>query len=146
MTPWIQSRIPEADIEIFKRIRAAVEALPDLELGDYPNGNKIIMSCHILARATGKVFDLQVKDGFFYPNCNHSWLLLKSNNIVDVYPVSILGGPILVYNENRHWSPGAWLYKNKKASDVSGCSQCRFSEPCFRKAVRSTTKALRKLI
>lgn len=144
MTPWIQSRIPKDELAMFGKIQQAVRMLPDLELGVYEDGSKIVLSCHILARAVGKVFCLPVQDGYFHPNCKHSWLLLPSKNIVDVYPVGMVGGPLLVDN-NRKWSPGFWLYRPTDTFEISDyLPQFHFGRPCFRKAVLLVSKVLQK--
>lgn len=113
MTPYalIRGGIPKDDVVMFEKIGTAVRALPDVD----ENGEEIILSCHILARALAQVFSLEFKDGYFYPNFEHSWLVTPRNNIIDAYPVGMLtgsnGGPILI--DGGRCSPARWLYKEK---------------------------------
>ena len=117
MIPSILSgRILKEDIVLFEKIGEAVRALPDVNLGVGADGKKIFLSCHILARALAQVFSLEFKDGYFYPNFEHSWLITSRDNIIDAYPVGMLissnGGPILIDGDNC--SPARWLYKERK--------------------------------
>lgn len=109
MTPWVQCLISETDIQKFNEVKNAVSALPDLDLGIYQkSGEKIILSCHILARAVGRVFELKCVDGKFYPYFSHSWNETKEGNIFDVYPVAVIGGPTLMSGDKC--SPANFLY------------------------------------
>ena len=96
MTPYGIKYVQEEDLVIFKKIRNAVLKLPDINLGVDEEGDKILLSCHILARAVARVFLLKYVDGFFIPNFCHSWVLSPNSHVIDVYPVGILGGPILM--------------------------------------------------
>lgn len=69
--------------------------MSDPELGLDENGREILLSCHILARAVGKVFPVTVRDGHFAGSFQHSWLETEHGNVVDVYPVAMIGGPIM---------------------------------------------------
>src|SRR3989338_4255489 len=94
------SRILKEDIVLFEKIGEAVRALPDVNLGVGADEKKIVLSCHILARALAQVFSLEFKDGYFYQNFDHSWLITPHDNIIDAYPVGMLVGsngcPILM--------------------------------------------------
>jgi hypothetical protein len=95
MTPYVSSRINASEQALFDLVCMAISQLSDIDLGAKPSGEKICLSCHILARATAHVFELEYVDGHFYGCFNHSWLLTTSGHIIDVYPVGALGGPIL---------------------------------------------------
>lgn len=139
MKPYVLSQVPSGDIELFRRIQRAVNDFPDINLGVNESGETIILSCHILGRAIGKVFGLKYVDGFFYPNYQHTWLLTANGNIIDVYPVGILGGPFLLKGSDRYtYSPARWLYKKKRI--LRGKSKT----PSFRRAVRIAVSAVRK--
>lgn len=135
MTPYVvtEGMIPEEDIELFRKIRLKVENLPDLDLGIDENGEKIILSCHILARAISNVFRIRCLDGYFC-NCRHSWLITPNNNIIDVYPVYVVGGPIIY--SNNHLSPARGLYK----CDFTLCQW--FKNDSFDRAVDIVTRAM----
>lgn len=93
-------------------MRKLVEALPAFDLGRDAKLQPIELSCHILARAVRSQFkNLKVKDGFFNRFCEHSWLVTPSGNIIDVYPVAIYGGPILL--DCSAASPVKRLYEPK---------------------------------
>ena len=71
MTPFVLSQIPKEDLDLLDKIRKAVEQFPDgLEYGEDVYGKTILLSCHILAHAAGKVFELDVQDGTFAPIIN----------------------------------------------------------------------------
>lgn len=113
MTPYVTEVISSETKELFARIEKAVSELPDLELGMDDKDEIIILSCHILARAVGGVFELPVYDGFFLNFFDHSWVESKDGEvIIDVYPVGILGGPILV-DASGGLSPGRKMYFEK---------------------------------
>jgi hypothetical protein len=120
---------------MLRRVQKAVTVLPDLDFGHDEAGRKIVLSCHILARAVGKAFGLRHVDGYFYPNFQHSWLTTDAGNVIDVYPVGILGGPILVAGPA---TPAGWLYEKKRV--LRGQTKM----PSFRQTVRIVAAELRK--
>ncbi len=138
MTPYVVRLIPQSDITLFENIRDAVHRLPDIDLGTDEAGKKVELSCHMLARAVGKVFPVSCIDGYFYPHYQHSWIRTVNWNIIDVYPVGILGGPILV-DGNIIYAPGKFLYLRKNTTQIS---QGRFSKASFRRAVREIMRIL----
>ncbi len=97
---YVESRLNVGDVQIFKHIKKVVELLPDDindgTLGVDSSGRNIMLSCHILARAISKVFKLEYQDGYFCVGYEHSWVTTKAGHIIDVYPIGILGGPIMV--------------------------------------------------
>lgn len=136
MKPHVLKFIPKEDLELFEKIKIAVTGMPDdIDLGKDEEGEEIILSCHILARAVAKLFSLKFVDGYFHPNYDHSWLLTLNGNIIDVYPIAIVGGPILV--KDSFSSPMRWLYKKENISDGL------FSKPSFRRSVRRVIEVLR---
>jgi hypothetical protein len=144
MTPYVCELLPQSDIDLFKQIRQVVQSLPDIDLGKDDVSEQVLLSCHILGRATAKVFGLKYIDGYFYPNYQHTWLLTSSQNIIDVYPVAMFGGPVLFngrLDKDGHcsYSPTRWLYLPKSTRSIS---QRRFSKPWFRKSVEKIRKEL----
>lgn len=140
MIPYVTKDLPLEDIKIFKKIKRVVEQLPDLDYGVNEKGEKILLSCHILARALAKIFLLKYVDGYFYPTCEHTWLITKDKNVIDVYPVAILGGPIIVLGSKTICPPAKFLYKVKTISNG------RFNQPSFKKSVTRTIKEIKKLL
>ena len=127
MTPYVKKFVNGDEVGIFLKIKDVVERLPDINLG---NGEDDAVSCHMLVRALKSFFPVSVCDGCFCERYEHSWLLTASGHIIDVYPVAILGGPILVDGVTRS-SPSRRLYKEDK--DRYGE---RFSQPGFENGVK----------
>lgn len=138
MTPWVvkEGYISKEELELFQEIRQAVERLPDIRLNS-------VLSCHVLARSVKIVFgeSLEVVDGHLYPTYAHSWLKLPSGNVIDVYPVGIIGGPLLV--EGRNWkSPGVRLYLPEENPGRRERVQKEFTEQKFLDDVNQIALAL----
>lgn len=56
-------------------------------------------SCHVAAQECSKRFDVEYRRGQYVPGFDHSWCVTKHGNVVDVYPVGMIGGPVLVSRE-----------------------------------------------
>ena len=132
--------IPTEDVSLFRRIRSAVIALPDI-----PD-----MSCHILARAVTITFDILCIDGCYlgryltdaYP---HSWNVLPGGNIVDCYPMGVFGGPILL--ETQGMSPQRLLYaadEDIAKREIALIKQ--YTRPVFGQLVAKTARALTSIL
>lgn len=77
--------IPEGDLLLYER---AIQLIDWVDRED--------MTCHVLARAIAKLLKAKHVDGYFCRPCwRHSWVVLPTGNILDVYPI---GGcmPVLV--------------------------------------------------
>lgn len=101
MKPIVLQGVAKEDLAIFRKIEAAMEVLPEIDLGKDENGYPVLVSCHMLCRAFAVVFpQLKCADGYFYKKgYEHSWLETPNGCIIDVYPIAVLGGPILVLKE-----------------------------------------------
>ena len=141
MTPWVSKLIPRKDIVLFEKIKEIVNNFPDIDYGVDKNGKKIVLSCHMLARAIAITFSLECRDGYFYPNYQHSWLKTAKKNIIDVYPVGIISGPILISGDDC--SPARWLYKEKQGDFIDEIIN-RIGIECFEKAVDKIIKRIEK--
>ena len=95
MQPYAASQINSGDQLLFDKIRICIGVLPEIDLGKDGRFQKIPISCHLLARAVADVFDVKAVDGKFLDAHDHSWTETRSGNIIDVYPIASLGGPIL---------------------------------------------------
>ncbi len=95
MRPHAADHISREDQLAFKTIRLSLAALPEIDLGVDHRQRKIELSCHMLARAVAKVFNLNCVDGKFLGTFDHSWTVTRAGNILDVYPIASLGGPIM---------------------------------------------------
>lgn len=141
MTPYVTRYFSLEEVELFRRIRTAVDHFPDIDLGfDTKRKSPVVLSCHMLARAIGKVFKLEVVDGFIYPNYEHSWVLTHEGNIIDLYPVAIIGGPILVEHKTGA-GPSRRIYIKADKSEYRG----RFKDRQFLKAVDLIEGELRRI-
>ena len=129
MTPHVREYICPKEVNLFRKRRFVIEKMDEPDLG---KGN--ILSCHILTRAVSEIFLVEVEDGFFLETYQHSWLRTKKGNIIDVYPVACLGGPILY--DGGVASPARRIYK--KAPILGQDFSC-FS---FKEKVRITTEVL----
>lgn len=117
MKPHVLSLLPREEVILFRKIEYLIGLLPeDLDLGQDERGKKVILSCHILAHALALVCNgVKAEDGYFYPQCQHSWLTTVSGHVIDVYPVGILGGPLLLEATAAPMSPGKYLYETSVA-------------------------------
>ena len=138
MRPHALRYIPAEDITLFQQIKDGVNKIPDdLDLGNNDEGQQLVLSCHMLARAVGKVFKLHHCDGYYHSNFEHSWILTPSENIIDVYPIAVIGGPILIHN-GFMGCPARLLYIPKRIS------RGRFDNSLFRLSVRILVSFLSK--
>lgn len=139
MTPYARRYISEEELALFEKIRNAIVRMGDPELGLDENGKPVIFSCHILARATAKVFPVRVKDGYFAGNYSHSWVETSGGHLIDLYPVAVIGGPIMF--EGSMASPQRRIYTRSSAKKLS---RGHFSKNSFRRAVRRVSSMLRQ--
>lgn len=109
VTPWVKKIIDEDDLSLWQEIRYIVEKLPDMEFELH--GKSVGITAHMLVGALVQLFPdrLQVETGSFLAGFNHSWLRTKSGNVIDVYPVGLLGGPVLYSGDVD--SPASVMYK-----------------------------------
>ncbi len=141
MKPYAFHLVHQYDREVFDHIRRLVQLLPDeIELGKDETGEAIILSCHILARAVFRFFPVKVQSGYLLNCWEHSWLVGPRLSIIDVYPVAILGGPILV--NTSFGSPSFLLYKSLPINVFNAVYGERFEKPSFKKAVDMVAKYL----
>lgn len=137
MTPFARQFISDGEIALLEEVRNAVLRLPDIDLGVDEKGKPIIMSCHILARALARVFRLKFKDGYFFLQYEHSWLVTIKGNVIDAYPIAMIGGPILM--DGQVCSPSRRLY----VESVPVLLKRMLKTNSFHRSVRRTAKALR---
>lgn len=94
--------------------RARPPALAEQDRARWPH-----LSCHTVTRAFLRAFSsrypgLRGASGFLRPNYEHSWLVTKNGNALDLYPPGTLGGPLLI------WGPVAKdLYEENEAALLS---------------------------
>ena len=96
MKPYAFSRVNEKDQKMFSQIKKIISRMPEVDLKLDNSGQKRLVSCHTLARAIATFFPMKVHDGYFFKSAyHHSWLTTKSC-LIDVYPIAVIGGPILI--------------------------------------------------
>lgn len=142
MRAFVMEVIASEDVALFEKVRRAITHLPDVDLGVDEEGKKIILSCHVLGRAVARVFGVRYVDGYFAHMFEHTWLLTANNSVMDVYPVGILGGPILVDNANT-FAPGRFLYRRTSTRKLS---HGRFGRNSFKRSVHRVEMELRNII
>jgi hypothetical protein len=142
MTPYLALKIPNEYLHLHDAINRVIARLPDLDLGRDEKGDKIVLSCHMLARAIGKVFRLKVVDGHFAGRFAHSWLMTDDLMwIIDLYPVGIMPLPLIV-DAGGAFTPGHILYKKRRKF----CKLLSFSSIEFRRSVKLLVREIRKLV
>lgn len=138
MIPHVEQYIPVSDLELFAQIRQVVVDMIDPDLGIDEDGETIVMSCHMLARALAKIFPVSVRDGYFAGGYEHSWLETAERNLIDPYPVAVIGGPIMF--DGNIASPSRQIYRKCSARSIS---YGRFARGSFRRSVGRIERALR---
>jgi hypothetical protein len=142
MTPYIAKIMPTKYLMLWRCLDNIIARLPDLDLGRDAKGEKIVLSCHMLARAIGRTLKLKVIDGEFGNGFAHSWLVTNDSQlIIDPYPVGIFGGPLIVDATFAN-APGRTLYTEKRKI----CKQLAFSSPEFRRSVQLIFTEIQKII
>jgi len=141
MTPYARRFVSDEEFELFLKIRELVTKLPDLDLGLDHSGHKIDLSCHMLVRAVATIFSLEFVVGYFTVGYQHSWVLTPNGNVIDVYPVATLGGPILM--EANGFSPARNCYlKMNGKRDYKVPSE----EPWFKASVEKIKQEMLKIM
>ncbi len=138
MTPYAVRYISEKERSLFMRIKDTVERMEDPELGLDENGDEILLSCHILARAVADFFPVRVKDGYFADCFRHSWVETEEGHLIDLYPVACLGGPIMLEGKTG-CSPKRRIYVEKDLLEPDV-----LLESSFQRSVELTGEALLK--
>jgi hypothetical protein len=134
--------IDEKDQRLFRDIERMMNYFPkNDDYGVNHRGEKVVLSCHIVARAVGEICGnlVEVTDGLYYPNFNHSWLMTGAGNVIDVYPVGMIGGPILIdrWVAGRRSKKPIYQYREISATED-------FIQDWFLKAVRRVARSFRK--
>ena len=137
MKPLTASVVPPEDLALFEKIEEIVKALPEIDLGRGKNGKKVYVSCQMLVRTLSRFFPVKYKDGYFGDFNSHSWLVTINGLIIDVYPIAVVGGPILI--DTRFMTSSQWrhLYQEASFSDANNKTFLANVEKVF-KAVRQT--------
>ena len=137
MKTWSASQgyFDEKDLDLLELARAIFLRLPTIE-------NEEPVSCHHLAEAFARHFSLKRLTGHFAKVYQHSWLVTENGNVLDVYPVGIEGGPILVESKAGWQSPGRQLYK---ATDSNIPLERVFLHSDFEATVEALVKAMQEM-
>ncbi len=128
MRPTVLQDIAKEDLDIFIKIKKTVEVMPEIDLGRDENNDPILVSCPMLCLAFAKFFPVVCEDGYFYKiGREHSWLRTKNGCIIDVYPVALVGGPILVLVGGFYLLPWQKIYVKRETP----CLRARLRDPKF---------------
>ncbi|MDP1760195.1 MAG: hypothetical protein Q8L01_01940 [Candidatus Woesebacteria bacterium] len=142
MKTYAQTLVSEEELRLFRYVQVLLEELPDVDLGEDLEGHPFLMSCHILVRALVQHIGadkVKFVDGRLYPFFDHSWLVTLAGNIIDVYPVATIGGPIMILAEN---SQAAHHYLTNVPPPIQRSYEKRFNLECFQRAVELTVMSL----
>ena len=120
MKTFTESIIERSELKIFNDIKRVLDSINTFELpADH------LVSCHELCSAMGRVWSLRMETGYYLPGFEHSWLMTGSadkpppyDSLIDVYPVGMIGGPILISNELVIYMRRCEMYKIKKLPNV----------------------------
>ncbi len=76
-----------SDLVYYRKARRAVQRMPSYD------EHGLELRCHEVARAVARVLELPgefVRDGYYELGCQHSWIVLPSGHVLDVYAVGRL--------------------------------------------------------
>ncbi len=138
--------ISKHDQKLYEEICTIAGLIPcDFGLGNDRNGNRIELSCHIVVRAFAHVFEkVRCVDGYFSAGFPHSWLETDHFSLIDVYPVAVIGGPLLYWHHPTcHVKPSDHLYQ-EESSVISGVYRS-IGEWQFNRAVDIVTQFIMAL-
>ena len=93
---YTERKIEKEDLALFRKIEKVINLTELPDLGVNESGCKIDVSCHMVAEATSRIFDVEIRHGYFMIGYEHSWVCTKNLNIIDVYPWGAVGGPLLI--------------------------------------------------
>ena len=116
MTPFAARDVLPEFQDLVVKVRQIVEALPDLDLGQRVDGSPWEISCHTLCRGLADYFSLKCVDGHYAGYCQHSWIVLEREIILDPYPVALYGGPIICVAKGA--SPNKHLYRDRRSNYI----------------------------
>jgi hypothetical protein len=146
MTPVVLEMTSKRDQRVFAVVERLVNKLPDIDLGKDEIGRPVVLTCHILAIALGLVIPLcKVVHGHYLRFYQHSWLLGPDSNVIDPYPVGILGGPIMVANDQTPLLPGLRMYFPAGRTVFRKEYSEMFSKRHFKRSVGRIARELEKL-
>jgi hypothetical protein len=119
MKPQVLEDINKEDLAVWLRIKNTMEGLPEIDLGENEHG-KILVSCHMICRAFAQFFPVICFDGIFgQAGWEHSWLETDSGRIIDVYPIAMAGGPVILLGPNSgFFTPWRSLYVEAPVPEV----------------------------
>jgi hypothetical protein len=110
------------DLETLQFIKDSIEKLNVDE-------NRGEITCHSLCRAFSRILNIPVETGYFILGYEHSWLITEFENIIDVYPWGVVGGPIFVAKQMRN----KLIYQKARIShNIVDNAQIKFLEKQIR--------------
>lgn len=142
--PEMAEYAPVEDVKILELIRLVLARLPEVDLGI---GRKVT------ARILTEAFEIAMPDnvwqvGGINPNgLEHYWLVTPNGNMIDVDPIGILGGPLLIDCIHTCVCPGR-SYSKKELDDLPSyrlteeSGDERSHEKCVQKVAREIKRIL----
>ena len=105
--PWL----PKKDMKLTLAIRrflfdAEIEIQRRWQFKKSIKTDDCAISCHVMARVVAHFFDVAVCDGYIKPGHGqvsfaHSWCVTPRNHIVDIVPIGVFCGPILLVKDGE---------------------------------------------
>lgn len=114
----IWQEISAQDKKLYGEVCAMFDLIPyDIGLGSDCGGNRMVPSCHMVARAFANVFPTtRCVDGFFSEGFQHSWLMTENFALIDVYPVQVVSRPLLFWHHPTCYvKPSGFLYREESS-------------------------------
>lgn len=96
METYTERIIKSEDLELFRQIEKIIKLTDLPDLGIDKHGRKIEVSCHMLAEAVARIFEVELVRGYYIKGYEHSWVRTKNFNIIDPYPWGTVGSPLLI--------------------------------------------------
>ncbi len=113
--------VKQQELDIFKSIKRVLDSVDKFNL---PEDH--LISCHEICHAVAKIYNLRVETGYYMPGFEHSWLMTTSfgeqspfDNIIEVYPVGTIGGPIFIENNLALFMKKSGMYKPANLPNVN---------------------------
>lgn len=95
MKTFTETIINKEDLDLFNSIELAINEMSNPKLGVDKDGEAVVLDSQMLAEAVSNIYGLKLQRGFYLGH-DHAWSLTENGNIIDVYPVGIVGGPLLI--------------------------------------------------
>lgn len=87
---------PEEDRILLEKISKALEKLRENDIHANGYEGDHFATVFILAKVISNVFGLRFAEGLYSESQKHCWVTTINGHIIDLYPIDIFGGPLLI--------------------------------------------------